>query len=205
MSSRPMVVVLAGGRGSRFAGPGHKLEQGFGGANTVLGTTLGQVINSHLPMVVVCTEALAEKVRHTVAARDIVIVPEVGQVSARPVGMGYSIAAGVAARPHAPGWLVMPGDMPLVRPDTMLAVAAALLTHPVAYAQHRGKRGHPVAFDAELYSELISLDGDDGARRLLARYPAFGVDVDDPGVLMDVDTEDDLRRLTAAAGLVPLR
>jgi len=74
----------------------------------------------------------------------------------------------------------------------LLAVAAALEHHPVAYAQHRGRRGHPVAFGAELFTELATLVGDEGARRLVARYPAFGVEVDDPGVLLDVDTESDL-------------
>jgi molybdenum cofactor cytidylyltransferase len=42
------------------------------------------------------------------------------------------------------------------------------------------------------------LTGDEGARRLVARYPAQGVEVDDPGVLLDVDTEDDLARVRAA-------
>jgi molybdenum cofactor cytidylyltransferase len=45
---------------------------------------------------------------------------------------------------------------------------------------------------------LALLSGDEGARRLVARYPAFGVEVDDPGVLIDVDTEDDLERLRNA-------
>jgi molybdenum cofactor cytidylyltransferase len=52
-----------------------------------------------------------------------------------------------------------------------------------------------VAFAGELYSELIQLSGDDGARRVLARYPAHGQDVDDPGSLLDVDTPGDLLAL----------
>ena len=97
----------------------------------------------------------------------------------------------------ATGWLVMPGDMPLVTPGSMLAVATALEQYPVAFAQHRGRRGHPVGFSAELYSELVRLTGDDGARRVMARYPAHGVELDDPGVLLDVDTEADLDALRA--------
>lgn len=199
MTTRPTVVVLAAGRGARFAGSVHKLAHEFHGG-TVLGSTLRHVVATHLPLVVVCTEAMAELARCTVAARDTVLVPDVG--SGKPAGMGWSIAAGVAARPHAGGWLILPGDMPLVRPETILAVAEALRTHPVAYAQHRGKRGHPVAFDSELYSELIGLDGDDGARRLIARYPAYGVEVDDAGVLADIDTHEDLRRLAGATATV---
>ena len=106
--------------------------------------------------------------------------------------MGHSISAGVQARPQAGGWLVLPGDMPLIRPQTLQAVARKLEGHSVAYAQHGGRRGHPVGFAAELYSELVALSGDQGARRVIARYPAVGVELDDPGILVDIDTVDDL-------------
>lgn len=51
----------------------------------------------------------------------------------------------------------------------------------------------------------MTLRGDEGARRLVARYPAIGVEVDDPGVLIDVDTEADLEsvRLAQQGGTVP--
>jgi len=193
MNSRPTIVVLAAGLGSRFEGPAHKLDQPLG-ESSVLGTTLRNAIASHLPLVVVISAALAAQAALWVAPHDIVVLPD-GNV---PFGMGHSIAAGVAARANAPGWLLLPADMPLVQPTTLLAVAAGLVHHPVAYAQYNGRRGHPVGFAAELYSELMLLSGDDGARRIVARYPAVGVDVDDPGVLVDVDTADDLAQVRAA-------
>ena len=196
MRIRPTIVVPAAGRGSRFGGPQHKLEQAFDGG-TVLGATIRHAIETQLPVVVVTTAALAELVGRQLATRDIVVLS--GGEAAR--GMGYSIAAGVAERSGAPGWLVLPGDMPLVRPGTLLAVATALQEHAAVYAQYRGRRGHPVGFAAELYSELIQLDGDDGARRVLARYPAHGEEVDDPGVLLDVDTKADLEALKASAAM----
>jgi molybdenum cofactor cytidylyltransferase len=190
MLSRPTVVVLAAGKGSRFKGSAHKLEQSLGDLS-VLGSSLRNAIESHLPVVVVTTEVLAASAARWVAARDVVVVSQ----DVADFGMGYSIAAGVAARADSPGWLLLPGDMPMVRPATLLAVAAALEHHAVAYAQYHGRRGHPVGFSAELYSELIRLAGDEGARRIVARYPAVGVDVDDPGVFIDVDTEADLEAL----------
>jgi len=120
------------------------------------------------------------------------VLPEVGTPGQSELGMGHSIAVGVSARPQATGWLVLPADMPLVRPTTLQAVARQLAQHPVVYAQFKGRRGHPVGFSAELYSELVTLDGDEGARRLVARYPAHGLELNDPGVLLDVDTQDDL-------------
>ncbi|HEY1392270.1 MAG TPA: nucleotidyltransferase family protein [Methylibium sp.] len=199
VTTGPVIVVLAAGSGSRFSGSSHKLAQALGGAS-VLGVTLEHALASSLPVVVVTTHELAPVARQFVAARDMVLLPSVGSSSAEPLGMGYSIASGVAARPHASAWLVLPGDMPLVQPSTMQAVARALDQHPVAYAQHLGRRGHPVGFAAELYSELVTLSGDEGARRLLGRYPSYGVEVDDPGALLDVDTEDDLHALRLAQG-----
>jgi len=156
--------------------------------------TLRNAIASRLPVLVVTSAELAPLAYQQVAARDVVILPPL-----RSRGMGDSIAAGVSARPDASGWLVLPGDMPLVQPSTLLAVAGALEEHAVVYAQHRGRRGHPVAFAAELYSELIQLSGDDGARRMMLRYPAHGQDVDDRGVLLDVDTATDLEALRKVA------
>jgi molybdenum cofactor cytidylyltransferase len=95
--------------------------------------------------------------------------------------------------------------MPLVQPTTLRSVGQLLDHHPVAYAQHRGKRGHPVGFSAELYSELVRLTGDEGARRLVARYPSKGVEVDDPGVLMDIDTVDDLSHVRATYAMSPFQ
>jgi len=204
MKPQPTVIVLAAGRGSRFTGPRHKLAQDLGSVS-VLGQTVGHAICSRLPVIVVTTEPLAAEAARWVASRDVVVLPEVGTAGADRLGMGFSIAAGVAARPHAGGWLVLPGDMPLVTPATLVAVAQALGQHAVVYAQHKGRRGHPVGFGAELFSELVQLSGDEGARRVMARYPSIGLELDDPGVLVDVDTEADLAavRATAAAGAPP--
>jgi molybdenum cofactor cytidylyltransferase len=191
---RPTIVVLAAGSGRRFGGELHKLLQPFDGG-TVLGSTLRHAVETQLPVVAVTTAALAPEVARQLATRDIVVLGADEAAS----GMGRSLSAGVAERSGASGWLVLPGDMPLVRPGSILAVASALEQYPVAYAQHRGRRGHPVGFAAELYSELMLLSGEEGARRIVARYPAQAVEVDDPGVLLDVDTGADLEALRSVA------
>lgn len=199
MKPQTVVIVLAAGLGSRFAGPVHKLAQAVGDIS-VLGQTTAHAIETGLPVVVVTTQRLAADAARWVARRDVVVLPEVGTAGAQSLGMGFSIAAGVSARPQAAGWLVLPGDMPLVTPASMRAVADGLAHSPVAYAQHRGRRGHPVGFSAELFSDLVQLRGDEGARRVMARYPSHPVELDDPGVLFDVDTEADLAALRQQAG-----
>ena len=203
MTARPAVIVLAAGRGTRFRDVDYKLAQNLG-AYSVLGTTLRHAIASELPVIVVTTEALSELAKRTVAARDVIIVPEAGSPGHPEAGMGYSIACGVTARANAAGWVILPGDMPLVQPSSLLAVARQLNQHPVVCAQYKGRRGHPIGFGAELYSELAMLTGDDGARRLVARYPALGLELDDPGVLVDVDTEGDLDQLRQSLDTAPM-
>ncbi len=195
-NTRPTVLVLAAGQSRRFGAAGHKLMQPLG-AGTVFTTTLRHAIETRWPVAVVTTAALAPSAAPLVATRDLLVLSD--EEAER--GMGHSIAAGVAAQAGARGWLVLPADMPLVRPSSIVAVGRALADNAVAYAQHRGRRGHPVGFAAELVSELIGLTGDEGARRLVARYPALAVELDDPGVLIDVDTEADLAAARAAAGV----
>jgi molybdenum cofactor cytidylyltransferase len=192
MRFRPTILVVAAGRGSRFGADAHKLEQPFGDS-TVLGSTLRNAVQSQLPVLLVATQSRVPAAAGQLARRDILVLSE--DEAAR--GMGHSIAAGVAERSGAPGWLVLPADMPLVQPSTLLAVAQALEHHAVAHAQYRGRRGHPVGFAAELYSELVRLDGDEGARRVVARYPAFALEVADPGAVVDIDTPAELEAARA--------
>jgi molybdenum cofactor cytidylyltransferase len=197
MNKGPVVIVLAAGKGSRFRSSGHKLAQAIG-ATTVLGMTLAHVIESGLPMVVVTTTAFASEAARFVASRDVVVLSE-GEAAR---GMAHSIAAGVAASADADGWIMLPADMPLVSAEALRAVKGELARHAVVYAQHRGQRGHPVGFAAELFSDLMQLSGDEGARRLIARYPACAVEIDDAGVLADIDTVDDLAAARQAVELV---
>lgn len=196
MNPRPTILVLAIGHGQPLGADGHALVQPPG-LSTVLTATIQHAIETRWPVAVVTTSELVPIVSPWIATRDLVVLSP-GEAAR---GMGFAIASGVAAQAAGRGWLVLPGDMPLVRPASMQTVGRALAEHPIAYAQHRGRQGHPVGFAAELFSELIGLNGDDGARRLMARYPALPLELDDPGVLIDVDTEADLAAARAAAGV----
>ena len=112
-------------------------------------------------------------------------------------GMGASLAAGVRASGEARGWIVALGDMPFVKPLTIAAVVdriekGAVIAAPV----YQGIRGHPVGFSAVLKAELMALDGDEGARGVLAAHrDGFeAVIVTDAGVGTDIDTPEDLAK-----------
>lgn len=169
---RPTVIVLASGRGERFkaaGGVGHKLQAPLGSA-TVLAHTLASVRASGLPWHV-------EDVGHP--------------------GMGDSIAAAVRATPDAGGWLILPADLPLVQPATLLAIARALV-EPMRAAQphYDGQRGHPVGFAAACGAQLAALSGNVGAaavlRALRETHQVAEIEVDDVGIVTDIDTPEQL-------------
>ena len=87
--------------------------------------------------------------------------------------------------------------MPFIRPDTIRIVAKALQDGvAIAAPSFEGKRGHPVGFARRFYDELSSLHGDDGARQFLKQHPELTklFEVDDPGVVRDIDKLSDLER-----------
>ena len=184
----PCIIVTAAGAGTRFHGAGHKLAARIGG-EPVLALTLRHALASGLRVMLVVSARLRDALGADLPACGQVVV----DTDAHPGwGMGDSIAAGVAASPDASGWLVLPADMPFVRPGTLARVADGLAGPAVAYARHAGRRGHPVAFDASLKDALLALRGDTGARAIVAASHGVAIDVDDTGVLLDIDTLDDL-------------
>lgn len=123
--------------------------------------------------------------------------PEGGQDE----GTGASIACAVRASAGAAGWIIALGDMPRIRPQTIAAVRRALQDGALTAAPYyRGQRGHPVGFGAACGAALAALAGDAGARSILQRHPPLRVDVDDPGILFDVDRPEDLQDPPAGAG-----
>ena len=111
-------------------------------------------------------------------------------------GMGSSIAIGVAASRDAAGWVVALADMPWLRPCSIAAVVAALNAGAgVAATRFQNRRGHPVGFAAGFREQLLQLDGGEGARSVLANADqVVEIEVNDPGVLLDVDVPEDLGR-----------
>jgi CTP:molybdopterin cytidylyltransferase MocA len=119
--------------------------------------------------------------------------PELGQLSSLLIGIDYAESRG------ASGALVVPVDMPLIRPDTVSTAVGAFLRseQPVLRVTHRGQHGHPVIFRAEIFSAIRQADPSQGARAVLRQDPSQvrDLEVDDPGVLRDIDLPAEYRRL----------
>jgi molybdenum cofactor cytidylyltransferase len=107
-------------------------------------------------------------------------------------GMSASIVRGIQAEERAAGWVIALADMPAIEASTVRAVVGLLLEGALTAApMFRGQRGHPVGFAAELRPRLLELSGDAGARPVLMAHLPRLIEVDDPGVLYDVDTVEE--------------
>ncbi|QID17900.1 nucleotidyltransferase family protein [Nitrogeniibacter mangrovi] len=108
-------------------------------------------------------------------------------------GMGHALAAAVRASAEASGWLVALGDMPAIPAEVLCAVAQRIDRPDACVAPfHAGRRGHPVGFGAAWYEHLCRLQGDAGARALIAAARVTQVACTSPGIFVDVDTPADL-------------
>ena len=115
------------------------------------------------------------------------------------LGMGHSLAWGVLQTPLADGWLVGLADMPALQPASIRAVAHALRPQGIVLPTHGGLRGHPVGFGRDFGGELLQLRGDSGARAVLQahRDALHWLELDDPGLLLDVDQPQQLEQAQA--------
>lgn len=179
-------VLLAAGFSTRF------------GANKLLSDIDDQTLIAHsaaalspcdrIVAVVRADDGMLQSELHTIGV-DCVLNPQPER------GMGYSIACAVNATSQSAGWCLLPADMPYVLAATTLQLVAALQTGAaIAAPFYRGKRGHPVAFSQPFVDALCALDGDHGARSILAQNAdrLTAIMTDDAGVLVDIDTAADL-------------
>jgi len=188
-------ILLAAGRGRRFDPQGlrNKLLQPLPGGDPV-------VVASARLLLAACARVVAVVPPNDGGVAEVLraLGCEVTTCPDADAGMGLSLAHAVSYSLHldpAPeqGWLVALGDMPFVEPSTLHTLAAAVVNGAgIAAPLFEGRRGNPVAFGAVHRDALLALDGDQGARRLLASHPVTAIDVHDRGILRDIDAPDDL-------------
>ncbi|HED36370.1 MAG TPA: nucleotidyltransferase family protein [Gammaproteobacteria bacterium] len=113
-------------------------------------------------------------------------------------GIGSSISQAITASLQAKGWLICLGDMPFIQPDTYQRIYAALLqgdTHSIVLPRYNTKAGHPAGFSSVWKTQLQNLTGDSGARAIINKNTQHirYIEVDDSGIHIDIDTQDDLK------------
>jgi molybdenum cofactor cytidylyltransferase len=183
-------VVLAAGRSTRMGGP-NKLLAELNGKKLVR-IVAEQALASKASPVIVVTGHQAAEVEAALKGLNVKFVrnPDFAQ------GLATSVKAGIDSVPeNADGVVVCLGDMPLIDAKLIDRLAEAfapdrgsLIAVPVA----DGRRGNPVLWSRRFFPELMALDGDVGARHLIARHmeAVTEVEVQGKSAFLDIDTPE---------------
>jgi molybdenum cofactor cytidylyltransferase len=191
-------LVLAAGRSTRMGGPNKLLEEING--RPLVRIAAEQMLASRARPVIVVTGHQHERVERALAGLPVTFVhnPDFAD------GLSTSLKAGIAAVPaEADGAVVALGDMPQVTAklvDRLIAAFDPERGALVAIPTIAGKRGNPVLWARRFFPDLMTVEGDVGARHLIGGYAeaVAEVPVEDAAAMTDVDTPEALVAVRAA-------
>jgi molybdenum cofactor cytidylyltransferase len=194
---RVAVLVLAAGRSTRMGGP-NKLLADIGGRPLVR-IAAEEALASRARPVIVVTGHQRDAVEAALAGLKVERVhnPDFAD------GLSTSLKAGLAALPgEVDGAVILLGDMPQVRASLIDRLVGAFDPERgalVVVPTIDGKRGNPVVWARRFFPELMTLEGDIGARHVIGRYAEAVTEVPltDQAVLIDVDTPEALSKVRA--------
>jgi molybdenum cofactor cytidylyltransferase len=190
-------IVLAAGRSTRMGGP-NKLLAEIGGKPLVR-FVAEQALASRATPVIVVTGHERAKVEAALAGLRVRFAHNPDYAA----GLSTSLKVGLAALPaEVDGAIVCLGDMPQVTAaliDRMLEAFDPARGALVVVPTIEGKRGNPVVWSRRFFPDLMALEGDVGARHLIATYAdaVTEVPLEDSAALTDVDTPDALLAVKA--------
>lgn len=196
VKSRVAVVVLAAGESRRYGQLKQLLPWGNQGG-TLLTHAVDVALASQATQVVVVLGCQAEACRAVLGDRRVTAVVNPDWAS----GQSTSVRAGLAALPEGTGAVLFHlVDQPGVTPAVMNALIErhATTLAPVVWPEYEGRRGNPVLFDRFTFPELQNVTGDVGGKPVLLAYARANqverVLVNEPGVLLDIDSPQNLPR-----------
>ncbi len=188
-------IVLAAGRSTRM-GAANKLLADIAGKPMVGHVVEAALASSARPVLVVIGHEASE-VRAALAGLDVTFVVNPDYAA----GLSGSLKAGIGAVPaSADGALVLLGDMPRITAehlDRLIAIFGAENGRCIVVPTHQGRRGNPVLWPAAFFAEMLQLEGDAGAKRLMTTHAddVREVDLGSDAIFADVDTPQELAQV----------
>ena len=184
-------IVLAAGTSSRMGR--NKLMENLAGKPLVR-RAVDAALASRLDPLLVVTGHEAENIDAALSGAPVTLIHN----SNYRDGLSASLRAGIAAVPKdCDGAMVLLGDMPGISAtliDRLVAAFDAGMGSSVCVATGHGHRGHPVLWPRAFFAEIMTLDGDKGARRLLDAQAGRLIEIEagDDTPLTDIDTQEAL-------------
>jgi molybdenum cofactor cytidylyltransferase len=193
------VILLAAGKSTR-SGSGHKLLANLNG-QAVIQQSVSALTKAGFKDIHLVTGARSSEIEKAVDAHEVKFVHN----SSYKEGMATSLSAGVTALPtDCEQCLICLGDMPFVSALTyhaLLTAADKVSEAEIFIPFFKGKRGNPVLWRRSQFKHLLEITGDKGGRDLISQQQNLvcEVSVDDPGVLIDLDTPEALAQFGITA------
>lgn len=183
-------VILAAGFSRRFGED--KLLQPLANGDTVIESTVS-LYQSVFDEVIVVTRKNNDLLRDLLDRRNISTVFSENA----DLGMSQSIIAAVRDKSPDKGWLMALADMPFVGQETVSKLAAHAHKEGIVQPLYKGQAGNPVFIGSNFKPQLLSLEGDVGAKNVIKNSSNSLVTIEcgDPGVLQDIDKKSDLLEL----------
>lgn len=187
-------IILAAGSSRRMGS--QKLILPYG-QSTMVETVIDNVLNSEVNHVLVVLGADQEKIRNTIGDRPVQFCFN----QEHEKGMLSSVICGIRSLPEDAGAaLIFLGDQPGIPPSVTNTVIEAYDEElkGIVIPVYNHRRGHPLLVDLKYRKQIESLDLEEGLRKLRHHFPndVLEVEVDEAGILVDIDTTDDYRNAT---------
>ncbi len=188
------IIILAAGASTRMGQPKQLLP--YEGGN-LLQHTIDTAVGTGFHPVIVVLGAKANEMLPAIENNNIIIAENKQWAK----GLGSSVRAGISTLmkhlPAADSVVLMLCDQPFITAallNQLIETKAATNKYIIA-TMYRDTVGVPVLFDKSFFRELLQLQGQNGAKKLLLQYPNEVATVPFPEAAVDIDTPEDYEQL----------
>ncbi len=188
------LVILAAGESSRLGEPKQKVL--FKG-KTLLQRTIDTALHSACRPIIIVLGAYANEIQAEIESEDVIIYHNLQWEE----GMASSIRIGIEVlektESEASDVIIMVCDQPFA--DTtllnLMLNKKAITGKEIIACSYKKTLGVPVLFDKKFFPELLSLEGEEGAKKLIMKHTEFVADIPFPPGSFDIDTNEDYEAL----------